>query len=91
MGKTNLLDAIYYLSFCKSHFNSIDSQNIKHDADFLIVEPNIRQHKVFKLTPYAEAYENADIIAFLVSHNEFKSLPRRDDKVILDFSGVFRK
>lgn len=63
----------------------------KHDADFLIVEPNIRQHKVFKLTPYAEAYENADIIAFLVSHNEFKSLPRRDDKVILDFSGVFRK
>ena len=27
MGKTNLLDAIYYLSFCKSHFNLIDSQN----------------------------------------------------------------
>ena len=38
MGKTNLLDAIYYLSFCKSHFNSIDSQNIKHDADFLMLQ-----------------------------------------------------
>ena len=33
-GKTNVLDAIYYLSFCKSYFNSIDSQNIKHDEDF---------------------------------------------------------
>ena len=31
-GKTNLLDAIYYLSFCKSYFNPIDSQNINTDA-----------------------------------------------------------
>lgn len=38
MGKTNLLDAIYYLSFCKSHSNSIDSQNILHDADFLMLQ-----------------------------------------------------
>ena len=37
-GKTNLLDAIYYLSFCKSYFNPIDSQNIKHDADFFVVQ-----------------------------------------------------
>ncbi len=37
MGKTNLLDAIYYLSFCKSFFNTIDSQNIKHgEALFLL-------------------------------------------------------
>ncbi len=33
-GKTNLLDAIHYLSFCKSYFNPIDSQNIKHDQEF---------------------------------------------------------
>ncbi|MEZ4799813.1 MAG: DNA replication and repair protein RecF [Flavobacteriales bacterium] len=32
-GKTNLLDAIYYLSFCKSYFNPIDSQNIKSGED----------------------------------------------------------
>ncbi|MDL2290287.1 DNA replication/repair protein RecF [Paludibacteraceae bacterium OttesenSCG-928-F17] len=38
MGKTNLLDAIYYLSFCKSHSNSIDSQNILHDADFFVIQ-----------------------------------------------------
>lgn len=37
-GKTNLLDAIYYLSFCKSFFNPIDSQNIKHDMPFFVVE-----------------------------------------------------
>lgn len=38
MGKTNILDAIYYLSFCKSFFNSIDSQNIKHDREFVVVQ-----------------------------------------------------
>jgi len=33
-GKTNLLDAIHYLSFCKSYFNPIDSQNILHEEPF---------------------------------------------------------
>ena len=40
MGKTNLLDAIYYLSFCKSHTNAIDSQNVKHDEGFLMLQGN---------------------------------------------------
>ena len=38
MGKTNLLDAVYYLSFCKSVSNPIDSQNIKHNQDFFVVQ-----------------------------------------------------
>ncbi len=38
MGKTNLLDAIYYLSFCKSHNNPIDSQNICHNAEFAVIQ-----------------------------------------------------
>jgi len=38
MGKTNLLDAIYYLSFCKSYSNSIDSQNIEHEAEFFMLQ-----------------------------------------------------
>lgn len=38
MGKTNLLDAIYYLSFCKSHSNPIDSQNIRHESEFAVVQ-----------------------------------------------------
>ncbi len=36
-GKTNILDAIYYLSFCKSYFNSIDSQNILHETPFFAI------------------------------------------------------
>ena len=59
--------------------------------NFMVVEPNIEEHNVFKLTNYAEAYNKADIIAFLVAHNEFKSLEYNEDKVILDFAGVFRK
>lgn len=38
MGKTNLLDAIHYLSFCKSYFNSTDIQNIAHGKEFFIVQ-----------------------------------------------------
>ncbi len=63
----------------------------KNNADILVVEPNIKEHNVFKLTPYKEAYENADIVVFLTAHNEFKSLEWRDDKVILDFCGIFKK
>ncbi len=37
-GKTNLLDAIYYLSFCKSYFNSFDNQNILHDEDMFVIQ-----------------------------------------------------
>jgi DNA replication and repair protein RecF len=37
VGKTNLLDAIHYLSFCKSFFNPIDSQNIRHSEDFFAI------------------------------------------------------
>lgn len=37
MGKTNFLDAVYYLSFCKSATNSVDSQNIMHDAEFFMI------------------------------------------------------
>lgn len=36
-GKTNLLDAIHYLSFCKSYFNLVDTQNIKHNESFFSI------------------------------------------------------
>ncbi|WP_347926372.1 DNA replication and repair protein RecF [Pontimicrobium sp. SW4] len=38
IGKTNILDAIYHLSFGKSYFNPIASQNIKHNEDFFVVD-----------------------------------------------------
>lgn len=36
-GKTNILDSIHYLSFCKSYFNPIDTQNILHDEPFFAI------------------------------------------------------
>lgn len=39
-GKTNLLDAIHYLGLCKSYFNPVDSQNIKHEESFFVVQGN---------------------------------------------------
>ncbi|HNW89781.1 MAG TPA: DNA replication and repair protein RecF [Bacteroidales bacterium] len=38
VGKTNLLDAIHYLSFCKSYFNVIDTQNIMHGEEFFTIQ-----------------------------------------------------
>ena len=40
VGKTNLLDAIYYLSLTKSYFNSLDNQNIKYNEPFFAVHGN---------------------------------------------------
>lgn len=59
-----------------------------NNADILVVEPNVKEHKVFKLTDYKVAYEKADIIVFMVAHKEFKELPHTDDKIILDFCGI---
>lgn len=57
----------------------------------MIVEPNIEDHPVFKLTNYQKAYENADIVAFLVAHDEFKTLEWSNEKILLDFCGIFKK
>jgi DNA replication and repair protein RecF len=40
VGKTNVLDAIYHLSFGKSYFNPVASQNIKHNEEFFVTEGN---------------------------------------------------
>ncbi|MCQ2287469.1 MAG: DNA replication and repair protein RecF [Muribaculaceae bacterium] len=38
MGKTNVLDAIYYLSFCKSYMNQGDATVIKHDEQYMMLQ-----------------------------------------------------
>ena len=38
VGKTNVLDAVYYLSFCRSSNNPIDSQVIRHEQEFFMIE-----------------------------------------------------
>lgn len=64
MGKTNLLDAIYYLSFCKSSLNSIDSQIIKHHAEFFMLQGHYIRH------------ETEELIACSVQHGRKKQFSR---------------
>ncbi len=61
-----------------------------NDETYYIVEPNIAEHSVFKLTDYKTAVEKADIIAFLVAHKEFFELKFDDHQVVLDFCGVIK-
>lgn len=62
-----------------------------NNADILVAEPNIREHKIFNLTEYRTAYEQADIVVFLTAHTPFKQLPWSNEKQILDFCGIFKK
>ena len=59
-----------------------------NNGTYFIVEPNITSHNVFKLTHYKEAIEKADIIVFLVAHDEFKEIKINQNKLILNFCGI---
>lgn len=64
-------------------------QNTNNEDEIYFVEPNIASHSVFKLTPYQKAFDEADIVAYLVAHNEFRTLENNTtSKVVLDFCGV---
>lgn len=62
-----------------------------NNAPILVVEPNVAEHRDFKLTPCDEAYRQADIVVFLTAHTPFKSLLPDDSKIILDFCGIFKR
>ena len=46
MGKTNLLDALFYLSFTKNHTNLLDSQLIRHNEEFCILQAYYEDNEV---------------------------------------------
>jgi UDP-N-acetyl-D-mannosaminuronic acid dehydrogenase len=56
--------------------------------DYYIVEPNIKEHQLFNLVDTEVATSSADIIVFLVAHNEFKYLNLDPNKIVLDFCGL---
>lgn len=62
-GKTNLLDAIYYLSFCKSYFNGVDGQNISHDLDFFALHGKYSSQLV---------NDSSDLISITLKRNDRK-------------------
>lgn len=61
-----------------------------NNVGLMVVEPNVKEHNLFKLTDYKEAYEKADIVVFLVNHREFFELNYREDVEVLDFCGTFK-
>jgi len=77
-GKTNLLDAIHYLSLCKSYFNPIDSQQIKQGADFFII------------TGTFERKNQTEAIACSVKRNQKKQFKRnkKDYQRLADHIGL---
>ena len=78
-GKTNLLDAIHYLSLCKSYFNPIDSQQIKQATDFFIITGNFNKNG------------NAEAVACSVKKNQKKQFKRnkKDYQRLADHIGLF--
>jgi len=78
-GKTNLLDAIHYLSFCKSYFNPIDTQNILHGMDF------------FTIQGYIQKGESVDTIFCAQKRNERKQfkLNKKEYSRFSDHIGLY--
>ena len=64
-------------------------QNSNNEEHF-IVEPNIKEHKIFKLTDYKLAIKKADIIVILVAHDKFKNINFPENKVLIDFCGILK-
>jgi DNA replication and repair protein RecF len=78
-GKTNLLDAIHYLALCKSYFNPIDSQQIRHGADFFMVQGAFDHSGV------------ADVVSCSIKKNQKKVFKRNKKEYsrLADHIGLF--
>jgi UDP-N-acetyl-D-mannosaminuronic acid dehydrogenase len=64
------------------------TRRLKADGlNILAVEPNITIHKFLEITNYEDAIKEADVIVYLVAHNEFKGL-KIENKEVIDFCGI---
>jgi DNA replication and repair protein RecF len=77
-GKTNLLDAVHYLSLCKSYFNPIDSQQIKQGTDFFMINGVFQKNG------------NKEVVACGVKRNQKKQFKRnkKDYQRLADHIGL---
>jgi len=78
-GKTNLLDAVHYLSLCKSYFNPIDSQQIRRESDWFMVQG------IF------EKEQKEEIVSCSLKRNQKKKFKRNQKEYIrlADHIGIF--
>ena len=79
-GKTNALDAIYYLSFTKSYFNPLDSQNINNDSDYFQISG-----------VYKNTLSSSDEVSCAIKRNEHKrfKLNKKEYSRMADHIGLF--
>jgi len=80
VGKTNILDAIHYLSFCKSYFNPVDTQNIKHDSPFFTIHGT-----------YLKNHDKSDTVSCIQHRNQRKQfkLNKNQYNRLADHIGLF--
>jgi len=80
VGKTNILDAIHYLSFCKSYFNSVDSQNIRHNEPYFAIHGT-----------YQKSSEKTDRVSCIqkVNHKKQFRLNKKDYERLADHIGLY--
>jgi DNA replication and repair protein RecF len=73
VGKTNLLDAIHYLSFCKSFFTSLDTQNIRHGEDYFAINGTFRKGN--DATDFVQCIQKRNYRKrFLINKKEYERL-----------------
>ncbi|MCK5846570.1 MAG: DNA replication and repair protein RecF [Bacteroidales bacterium] len=79
-GKTNILDAIYYLSFCKSPFNTLDNNNILHSESFFMLRGE-----------YSDNEKRSDKVQVTFARGDRKRIKRNDKEYerIADHIGEF--
>ncbi|MFZ4522857.1 MAG: DNA replication/repair protein RecF [Bacteroidales bacterium] len=80
VGKTNLLDAIHYLSFCKSCFTSLDSQNIRHGEEFFAIHGH-----------YSRGDDSSEFVQCIQKKNQRKRflINRKEYERLADHIGNF--
>ncbi|MBU2649343.1 MAG: DNA replication/repair protein RecF [Bacteroidetes bacterium] len=80
VGKTNILDAIHYLSFCKSYFNPVDTQNIRHEQSFFSI------HGL-----YSREISKVDMVSCIqqLNHKKQFRLNKKDYDRLADHIGLF--
>lgn len=78
VGKTNLLDAIHYLALCKSNLNPVDTQNIRYDQEFAVIQGTF------------ERREKEEVIYCSVRRNRKKQFKRnkKDYQRLADHIGL---
>lgn len=68
----------------ESPASSVVNNLYDQNKDLIIVEPNIKSHNKFTLSSIENAISQADIIIFLVGHDDFKNI-KLNNQIILDF------